>query len=61
MKLNEKPTRVAFEQRVKELVRTEEPDLWKTFKEGLLNAYDEVCGKRHLGKIEETNGGGMKK
>ena len=45
-KLNEKPTREAFEQRVKELVDTEEPDLWKTFKDGVLSACDEVCGKK---------------
>ena len=43
-KLNENQTRVKFENRVKELVSTEMPDLWKTFKHGVLMACDEVCG-----------------
>ena len=30
-KLNENQTRVRFEKRVKELVSTDAPDLWKTF------------------------------
>ena len=30
---------------MKELVDTKEPDLWKTFKDGILNACDELCGK----------------
>ena len=41
-KLNENQTRVRFEKRVKELVSIDTPDLWKTFKEGVLNACDEV-------------------
>ena len=55
-KLNENRTRVRFENRVKELVSTDAPDLTKTFKDGVLKACDEVCGK-----IEETCGGGMKR
>ena len=35
-----------FEKIVKELVRTDVPDLWKTFKDGVLKACDEVCGKK---------------
>ena len=31
---------------MKELVSTDAPDLWKTFKDGLLKACDEVCGKK---------------
>ena len=59
-KLNENRTRVRFEKRVKELVSTDALDLWKTFKDGVLKACDEVC-IRSLGKIEETCGGGMKR
>ena len=45
-KLNENRTRVRFEKRVKELVSTDAPDLWKTFRDGVLKACDEVCGKK---------------
>ena len=44
-KLNENRTRVRFEKRVKELVSTVAPDLWKTFKDGDLKTCNEVCGK----------------
>ena len=37
-KLNENRTRVRFENREKELVSTDAPDLWKTFKDGVLKA-----------------------
>ena len=45
-KLNENQTRVRFEKRVKELVSTDAPDLWKTFGDGVLKACDELCGKK---------------
>ena len=45
-KLNENQTRVRFEKRVKELVSTDMPYLWKTFNDGLLKACDDVCGKK---------------
>ena len=45
-KLNENQTRVRFEKRVKELVSTDAPDLWKTFKDGVSKACDELCGKK---------------
>ena len=45
-KLNKNRTRVRFEKRVKELVSTDAPDLWKTFRDGVLKAYDEPCGKK---------------
>ena len=44
-KLNEN-RRVRFEKRVKELVNTDAPDLWKTFKDGVLKACDKVCEKK---------------
>ena len=45
-KLNENQTRVRFKIRVKELVSTDAPDLWKTFRDGVLKACDELCGKK---------------
>ena len=45
-KLNENQARVRFEKTVKELVSTDAPDLWKTFKDGVLKACDELCGKK---------------
>ena len=36
-----------IEKRVKELVSTDAPDLWKTFKDGVLKTSDEVCGKKN--------------
>ena len=46
-KLKEDDTRARFEGRVGELVSTDAPDLWKCFKEGVLKACDEVCGKKN--------------
>lgn len=45
-KLREDDTRAKFRGRVKELVSVDAPDVWKSFKEGVLRACDEVCGKR---------------
>ena len=45
-KLNENQTRVRFEKRVKELVSTDAPDLWKTFRDGVLKVCDELRGKK---------------
>ena len=44
-RLNENRTGVRFEKRV-ELVSTDAPDLWKTFKDSVLKTCDEVCGKK---------------
>ena len=35
-----------MKKRVKELVSTDVPDLWKTIKDGVLKACGEVCGKK---------------
>ena len=45
-KLNENQTRVTFEKRVKELVSTDAPDLWKIYGDGVLKACDELCGRK---------------
>ena len=38
---------------VKELVSTDAPDLWKTFKDGVLKASDELCGKKKSRRDQE--------
>ena len=45
-KLKEDDTRARLEGRAGKLVSTDAPDLWKYFKEGVLKACDEVCGKK---------------
>ena len=44
---------MSFEKRVKELVTTDAPDLWKTFKDGVLKACDEVCGRNKSRRDQE--------
>ena len=48
-----------FQERVRELVDVDVPNLWNTFKNSMLQACDEVCGK----KVEKTMGihGGVTK
>ena len=51
-----------FEKRAKELGSTDAYDLWKTFKDVVLKACDEVCvERRNLGKIEKICGGGVRR
>ena len=45
-KLNENQAGARCENKVKELVTTDVPDLWKTFKDGVLKACNEVGGKK---------------
>ena len=45
-KLKDSETRRRWKERVTELVNTEAQDLWKSFKNGILQACDEVCGKK---------------
>ena len=45
-KLNKNRTKKRFEKRIKELVSTDAPELWKTFKNGVLKACDELCRKK---------------
>ena len=52
-KLKEDDTRARFYERVGELVSANAPDLWKCFREGMLKAYDEVCGKTKGRKDQE--------
>ena len=53
-KLREDDTMARFKGRVRELVSVDAPDLWQNFKEGILRACDEVCGKRK-GRRDEGN------
>ena len=43
--MKEDDSRARFEERVGELVIADAPDLWKRFREVMLKAFDEVCGK----------------
>jgi len=44
-KLKNTQTRVKFEKRVGELVNVDAQDLWKSFKDGIQQACDELCRK----------------
>ena len=43
------------------LVNVVAPNLWGHFKNGVLKACDEVCGKKMGGEVKEIHGGGMKR
>ena len=45
-KLNKSQTRVTFEKGMKKLVSTDTSDLWKTLKDVVLKACNEVYGKK---------------
>ena len=45
-KLKDSETRRRWKERVTELVNIEAEDLWKSFENGVLQACDEVCGKK---------------
>ena len=52
-KLKERETQEKFETRVEELVDVETANLWESFRDGVLTACDELCGKKKVRK----NGG----
>ena len=52
-KLKEKEMQEKFERKVEELVDVETTNLWKYFKDEVLTACDELCGKKKVRK----NGG----
>ena len=52
--MREDDSRARFKGRVRELVSVDAPDLWQNFKEGILRACDEVCGKRK-GRRDQGN------
>ena len=45
-KLKDNNMKKRFQERVKELVDVDAPNLWNTFKKSMLQACDEVCGKK---------------
>ena len=45
-KLKENNMKTRFQERGKKLVDANAPNLWNTFKNGMLQACDEVCGKK---------------
>ena len=52
-KLKEREMQEKFERRVEELVDVETTNLWESFRDGVLTACDELCGKKKVRK----NGG----
>ena len=45
-KLKENNIKARFEERIKKLVDFDAPNLWNTFKNSMLQACDEACGKK---------------
>ena len=52
-KLKEREMQEKFERRVEELVDVKTTNLWESFRDGVLTACDELCGKKKIRK----NGG----
>ena len=46
-KLKENNMKTKFQERARELVDVDVPNLWNTFKNSMLQACDEVCGKKN--------------
>ena len=53
-KLKNNETRRKFAERVEELVNVDTSDLWRSFKDGVLRACDEICGKKR-GRRDQGN------
>ena len=53
-KLKDNETRSKFAERVEELVNVDTSDLWRSFKDGVLRACDEICGKKR-GRRDQGN------
>ena len=45
-KLKENNMKTKFQEKVREMVDVDAPNLWNTFKNSMLQACDEVCGKK---------------
>jgi len=59
-KLQDKEVQENFEKRVGELVDVKKTNLWESFRDGVLKACNEICGKKKVRKNRGINGGGMK-
>ena len=53
-KLKERKMQEKFERIVKELIDIETINLWESFRDGILTACDELCGKKKVRKNEEN-------
>jgi len=54
-KLQDKEVQEKFEKRVGELVDVEKTNLWESFRDGVLEACNEICGKKKVQKNREDN------
>ena len=59
-KLKENNMRAGFQERVKELVDVDVPNVWNAFQNGILKAFDEVCGNKKGRRNYRKNNGGMR-
>ena len=53
--------RKRFEEKVTKFVDVGATNLWGHFKDGVLKACNEVCGRKRGGEVKEIHGGGMKR
>ena len=53
-KLKQREMQEKFERKVEELVDVETTNLWESFRDGVLKAYDELCGKSNVKKNKEN-------
>ena len=60
-KLKVKEIKEKFEEREVELVDTDSMDLWGSYKNGVLQACDELCGKTNGRGDQGIHGGGTSK
>ena len=60
-KLKEREMHENFERKVEELVDVETTNLWESFRDGVLKACDELCGKKKVRKNGGINAGGIRK
>ena len=51
--------RMRFKEKVTKLVDVGASELWGHFKDGVLKACDEVCGKKRGGEVKKIHGGGI--
>ena len=51
--MKENNIKARFQERFKELVNVDAPNLWNTFKNDMLQACDGVCGKKKGGENHE--------
>ena len=60
-KLKENNIKARFQEKIKKLVDVDAPTLWNTFKNSMMQACDEACGKKKGRRNHGVHGGGMKR